>query len=119
MYANDDPWAAGTPTTADAVSCDPTATTGVEPGSPVASATSGSSRPTTSPGSRSGGRIPTGTSTRSASPVAQERRRTSYSWVVEALVASAPTSPVSQKASRSGTSSIVATSSSVASAASW
>ena len=43
-------------------------------GQPGAAATSGSSRPTTSPGSRSGGRIPAGTSTRSASPVAQARR---------------------------------------------
>ena len=90
------PGAAGTATTADAVSCEPTATTGVEAGSPVLSATSRRSRPIRSPGSRSAGSNRGGTSTRSARPLAQPRARTSYSWVVEAFVASAPASPVSQ-----------------------
>ncbi len=112
MYAARRGSAKGTATTADAVSCEPTATTGVLAAWPVASATGGSSGPSTSPGSRRAGRIPTGTSTRSASPVAQVRVRTSYSWVVEAFVCSAATCPVSQCPSRSGRSSIVATSSS-------
>ncbi|GAB3932500.1 hypothetical protein GCM10027614_01800 [Micromonospora vulcania] len=100
MYAKCAP-VAGTPTTAEAVSCDPTATTAGSPGSP----SSGRTGPIRVPASRSGGnnslRIP---ASRIRS-VAQARRRRSYSWVVEALVTSAPTSPVSQYAMRSGISS--------------
>jgi hypothetical protein len=97
----------GTATTADAVSWDPTATTGTSSPRPTACATSGSKVPITDPGDRSGGRIPAGTPTRSATSAAQSPVRTSYSPVVEAFVRSAPSSPVSQKPSRSGSSSIV------------
>ena len=86
----------GTATTADAVSCDPTATTGVPAGRPTVEATSGNSVPRVDPGSRSGGRSRVGMPTLSARPDAQSRPRTSYSWVVEAFVRSAPTVPVSQ-----------------------
>ena len=47
MYANRSPSAAGTATTDDAVSCDPTAITGVAGSSPVSSATAGDSGPIT------------------------------------------------------------------------
>ena len=57
---------AGTPTTAEAVSCEPTATTGTSGATPRSAATSGSSGPTTEPASRSGGRIDQGSSSRLA-----------------------------------------------------
>ncbi len=63
--------------------------------------------PIRSPGCRSGGKIPAGIPACSMSPVAQVRVVTSSSPVVEALVTSAPTEPVSQYASRSGMSSRV------------
>jgi hypothetical protein len=58
--------------------------------------------PIGSPGDRSGGKIPAGIPARSMSPAAQVRVVTSSSPVVEALVTSTPTDPVSQYASRSG-----------------
>ena len=96
--------AAGTPTTADAVSCDPTATTVVVVGSPVCSATVGRTRPTTSPGSTSGGNRSVGRSSAANSSADQVRVAASSRPVVEALVISVRRSPVSQKASRSGSS---------------
>ena len=52
---------AGTPTTAEAVSCEPTAVRTVDSASPVSRRTSGRRRPTTSPGWRMGGSRPRGT----------------------------------------------------------
>src|SRR4051812_49967408 len=52
--------AAGTANTAEAVSCEPTAVTGTEAGSPVSAATSARSVPTEEPGRRSGGDKPPG-----------------------------------------------------------
>ena len=95
MYAEGSP-SAGTATTAEAVSCEPTAITGTSSGRSTAEATSGSSVPIRSPAERSGGRIADGMPTRSASSVAHSRDRTSYRPVVEAFVRSAPTVPVSQ-----------------------
>src|SRR4051812_27034872 len=51
---------AGTAATAEAVSCEPTATTFVAAGRPVRSAMAGSSVPTVSPGCTSGGNSPPG-----------------------------------------------------------
>ena len=55
-----------------------------------------------SPGRRSGGKIPGGMPTRVMTDVAHVCARTSYSWVVDAFVTSAPACPVSQRASKSG-----------------
>ena len=95
MYAKSSP-RAGTPATADAVSCEPTATTGRPGGRPAPAATSGSSSPTTSPGRRSAGKIPRAMPARSISGRDHVRSRTSSSCVVDALVISAPAEPVSQ-----------------------
>ncbi len=78
--------------------------------------------PIGSPGWRSGGNSPGAIPARCISPVAQVLVVTSSSAVVEALVTSAPTAPVSQYASRSGISSSVraaATAGVRADAASW
>ena len=75
--------------------------------------------PITSPGRRNGGKIRGGSPAFSISPVAQAWARTSNSDVVEAFVTSAPTCPVSQYASRSGISSMVAACLSMGVAASW
>ncbi len=74
-----------------------------------------SMEPMISPGRRNGGKMPACRIT----PVAQSWARTSNSDVVEALVISAPATPVSQYASRSGISSIVAACRSIGVAASW
>ncbi|GAA3095408.1 hypothetical protein GCM10020001_009310 [Nonomuraea salmonea] len=92
-YAKAGP-AAGTAATADAVSCEPTALTGAD--QPISAATSRRSPPTASPGSRSGGRMPGGRPSCLTSGNAHDLVRTSSSPVVEALVTSAPVSPVSQ-----------------------
>ena len=105
MYANDPVWA-GTPATADAVSCDPTATTGV--GSPVEvrrSRPSTRASPTISPGSMIGGkRCSTPNSSRSLLRISgsQSRSVALTRPVVDAFVSSLRASPVSQYASRSG-----------------
>ena len=95
----------GTATTADAVSCEPTATTSALPPSEVA--TSGSSGPRRSPGVTSAGRMPRGrpSALMSASSHAWSVQRSRP--VVEAFVTSARATPVSQYASRSGISSAV------------
>ena len=98
--------AAGTPTYADAVSCDPTWPTVTPAGSPVAAATSGSRGPTGSPGWAIGGKIERGSPSSSIRSVAQSRVATSNSPVVDAFVASAATTPVSRWPMRSGISSI-------------
>ncbi|GAA2850773.1 hypothetical protein GCM10020220_045210 [Nonomuraea rubra] len=85
---------AGTAATAEAVSCEPTARTGAD--QPISPATSLRSPPTASPGCRSGGKRPAGRPSRSISGNAHSRVRTSSRPVVEALVTSAPASPVSQ-----------------------
>ena len=129
MYAKSRP-RAGTATTADAVSCEPTAITGSgppgrpgpSPVSPGSAATSGRRVPMTLPGWRSAGNSPAGRPARPIRSQAQSRARVSYSWVVDALVTSAPISPVSQYASRSGISSRVRAAASCrvrAAAASW
>ncbi len=81
------------------MSCEPTAITGNGAGSvarPGWAAISGRSGPSTLPGWRSGGNSPAGRPARSITPAAQVCARASNSWVVDALVSSAPTSPVSQ-----------------------
>ena len=83
---------AGTATTADAVSCDPTATTGSPARPPMSSRTG----PITLPGERTGGKICRGIPAAAISGHAQSPVRTSRSCVVEALVNSAPVCPVSQ-----------------------
>ena len=95
---------AGTATTAEAVSWDPTATTVVVDGSPVRSATPPVITPTVSPGSIKGGKRSAGRSRASNASADQARRRASSSPVVDALVISVRSSPVSQYASRSGSS---------------
>ena len=75
--------------------------------------------PMISPGRRSGGKMRGGSPVFSITSVAQARARTSSSDVVEALVISAPISPLSQYASRSGISSNLAACGSVGVAASW
>ena len=77
------------------------------------------SGPMTSPGRRSGGKMRGGSPAFSITCVAQAWVRTSSSDVVDALVTSAPASPVSQYASRSGISSMVAACGSMGVAASW
>ena len=74
--------------------------------------------PMISPGRRSGGKMRGGSPAFSITSVAQAWARTSSSDVVEALVISAPGTPVSQYASRSGMSSMVAACGSVGVAAS-
>ena len=84
------------------MSCDPTAISGT-PLTPGSSPTG----PMTSPGWRSGGKRPRGIPAASITSTAHVLDDTSSSAVVEALVTSAPTAPVSQYASRSGISSRV------------
>ena len=91
IYAKSRP-RAGTATTADAVSCDPTAITG----SPAAALTSGTTGPIRVPGWRSAGKIRRGIPAESISGQAQSPVRTSTSCVVDALVSSTPVCPVSQ-----------------------
>ncbi len=88
---------AGTPTTADAVSCDPTSVTARRGARPVALATSSRSGPSASPGSRSGGQDRAGQPER-LDEVGRPSRAVaaSSSPVVDALVRSAPRTPVSQ-----------------------
>ena len=69
--------AAGTPTYADAVSCDPTWPTVTPVGSPAAAATSGSRGPTVSPGWAIRGKIERGSPSSSIRSVAQSRVATS------------------------------------------
>ncbi len=103
----------GTATTADAVSCEPTATT--VPDRPVGAR----SGPITSPGHRSAGSTVAGR-WRAASTCGDHCLvRTSSNPVVEAFVTSAPLAPVSQYASRSGISSRVSAPASRCSAQSW
>ncbi|CAM5435309.1 hypothetical protein SANTM175S_10631 [Streptomyces antimycoticus] len=93
---------AGTPTTADAVSCEPTAVTGTGVARPVSARTSGRRVPAGSPGWRRGGKSVRSMPRACATGVAQSRVRGSMSWVVEAFVSSVPGSPVSQYEMRSG-----------------
>ena len=88
--------AAGTATTAEAVSWEPTATTEVVAGSPVRSATPPVITPTVSPGSIKGGKRSAGSPRASNASADQDRRRASSSPVVDALVISVRSSPVSQ-----------------------
>ncbi|GAA3421348.1 hypothetical protein GCM10018952_67650 [Streptosporangium vulgare] len=101
------------------MSWEPTAMTRVSGESPSSPATSGASGPITSPGRRIGGRTPAAGPSPLVSAVSHSRVLASSSWVVEALVSSAPTCPVSQYAIRSGMSSSVAAEASRGSAASW
>ena len=95
MYANCSP-SAGTPTTADAVSCEPTwASTGAV-ARPASATTSGRIGPTISPGRLVGRRIARGSPSSSSRSVAQPRRSMSNSPVVEPFVSSAAITPVSQ-----------------------
>ena len=98
----------GTPTTAEAVSCEPTATTGVPSWSP-----------TTVPGSTSSPSWAGSRPTSASSSGSQSRVCTSSSPVVEALVRSHTARPVSDQLTRSGTSSSRSASASRRSAASW
>jgi hypothetical protein len=84
MYANRS-LLAGTPTTAEAVSCEPTATTDVPSKTPIVS-----------PGCRIAGKSEGRRPSSWISGSDQSRVRTSTSSVVDALVYSAPASPVSQ-----------------------
>ena len=91
---------AGTPTTADAVSWEPTAITRTSGASPVRAATSDRSVPTTSPGSISGGNRSAGISSASSTSFDHDREEASSSPVVEAFVISAaqlPGQPVRQQ----------------------
>lgn len=101
MYAKCGP-VAGTAATAEAVSCEATVTTAVSAGSPVYAATWGRSVPAWVPGRRSGGSRRGSMPSRPRSSSAQVAVRASKRPVVEALVSSAPMSPVSQWVSRSG-----------------
>ena len=114
-YANDEV-SAGTATTADAVSCEPTSVTGVWAGRPVAAATSGRSVPRVVPGSAIGARIDGSMPTSAASPASQRPVRGSSSPVVDALVRSATATPVSQYPIRSGMRRTVRTAANVGSA---
>ncbi len=100
MYAAAAP--SGAAATADAVSCEATASTGTSP-SPVTSRTSGTRCPTTVPGSTSSGslsRSPASggysAASRSRSSADQVREVASSRPVVDALVTSATRRPVSQ-----------------------
>ena len=103
--------AAGTPTTAEAVSCEPTAITGSGRGRP-GRGPAGLARGTAGPDRRCRAGAAAGTARREAGagdqrgrPVPGPRRRSS--WVVEALVSSAPTRRSASRPSRSGISSRV------------
>ena len=91
MYAKSSP-TAGTATTADAVSCEPTVHTGTVPCSP----TSARTWPSSAPGSSSGGSSVLSIPSRSARSVAHVRVVASSRPVVDALVTSATRAPVSQ-----------------------
>src|SRR5690242_5488987 len=96
MYAKPAP-SAGTPATADAVSCEPTAVTGSgQVPTPAPPRTSPSTVPRTSPtrlpGWHSGGNKPGGIPAPVIRVVAQARAGPSRSPVVDALVISAPAS---------------------------
>ncbi len=93
----------GTATTAEAVSCEPTAITGRS--APIRAARSGRSDPITAPGSMSGGRMRDGMPMRDASSVSHSPSSTPSNPVVEAFVRSAALTPVSRNAIRSGMSS--------------
>ena len=81
--------------TADAVSCDADATTGV-PASAVPAATSERMGPMIDPASTIGAARRTGRFSRSIKSAAHVRVRGFMSWVVDASVYSQNTSPVSQ-----------------------
>ena len=98
----------GTPTTAEAVSWEPTATTGVP-----------SCLPITVPGSTSSGSRARSRPTSASSSASQSPVRTSSRPVVEALVRSHTFTPVRADATRSGISSSCSASPSRVSAASW
>ena len=95
MYANAGR-SAGTATTADAVSCDPTSVTTVVSCSPVASRTAGSTPPRTVPGSASGGNSGGVETQQPDKLLVPMRVRGSSRPVVDACVRSAITTPVSQ-----------------------
>ena len=82
-------------TTADAVSCDATVVTRRSVAMPVRAARSGSTPPRSSPGSASAGNSPAGTPIADSSAVSH-RPSTPSSPVVEALVRSVASRPVSQ-----------------------
>ncbi len=84
--------ASGAPTTADAVSWDPGATTRA-PARPVSAATSGRSEPSTVPGCTISGRNPVGMPSRSSKGRAQSRATGSRHWLVLAFVYSATELP--------------------------
>ncbi len=86
----------GTATTAEAVSCEPTATTPMGRGAPIWSATVAVSCPMTSPGLTSCGKSPRGKPSLSMSAVFQFPPAMSSRPVVDALVRSARLVPVSQ-----------------------
>ncbi|MEG8035555.1 hypothetical protein QP157_09540 [Sphingomonas sp. LR61] len=85
---------AGTATTAEAVSCEPTSVTGACP--PTASATDGSSGPSRSPGSRRVGRRPAGRPAAARNAGSHPRVVAFRTPVVDAFVRSAASTPVSQ-----------------------
>ena len=87
--------AIGTPTTADAVSWEPTVVT-VRPGAPRWRPRLDSTGPTTVPGSTRSPNSPAGRPSRSISSRSHSPVRTSSSPVVEALVRSVTATPVSQ-----------------------
>ena len=101
---------AGTPTTAEAVSCEPTWITGVAAGRPVASATSPRSGPSRSPGSDRSANRRRGSPSASMMSHAHVADVASSRPVVEAFVRSAAGRPVSQVPTRSGMRTIVAAS---------
>ena len=112
----------GTPTTADAVSWEPTATTSRGRGASSSATTEACSVPILIPGSTTGGNKDLGSPSRPINSVLQLPLVTSSNPVVEALVRSTCAFPVSQKASRSGIISMVVDWSmipSLASTASW
>ena len=84
--------ASGAPTTADAVSCEPGATTRASR-RPVSAATSARTGPRTVPGATIGGRIPVGMPKRARSGRAQSRVTGSRHWLVLAFVYSATALP--------------------------
>ena len=88
---------AGTPTIADAVSCDPTRVRSVSPDAPVSARMSSRSGPMTSPGAPSSVNRPVGRPSEVAmSSRSQRRRWTSSRAVVDALVTSVTRMPDSQ-----------------------
>src|SRR5215218_5354063 len=92
----------GTPTTADAVSCDPTAISSRDAGAPTSAATSVRSEPIRRPASTNGGNSVRGRPSLSIRVAFQSPLATSTRPVVEPLVRSTTCCPVSQKPSRSG-----------------